>query len=84
MNSCQVRELRGLGVGTEAEQEPRGQGTVFIWCNDVKGEAKDTLNQAFQPSGSKVRLLKNFYIFVVLGIEPRTLYTQRQAFHIEP
>lgn len=49
-------EGQGSGGGAAAEQEPRGQGTTFVYCNDVKGNAKDTINQALQLSGSKVRL----------------------------
>lgn len=47
---------QGSGGGAAAEQEPRGQGTTFVYCNDVKGNAKETINQALQQSGSKVRL----------------------------
>ena len=49
-------EGQGSWGGAAAEQEPRGQGTTFVYCNDVKGNAKDTINQALQLSGSKVRL----------------------------
>lgn len=50
-----------VGGGHCCRAGARGQGTVFIWCNDVKGNAKDTFNQAFQLSGSKVRLFKKTF-----------------------
>lgn len=54
------KEGQGNEGGAAAEQEPMGQGTTFVYCNDVKGNVKDTINQAFQLSGSKVRLKKKF------------------------